>query len=76
MPRVINSYQQRLVVFLTFTVSERERERARKREREREREKERERDREIELIPQKEVSLFLIFGIPTVAPKWLSIKKI
>ena len=54
MPRVINSYQQRLVVFLTFTVSERERER--------------EREREIVLIPQKGVCLFLIFGIPTVAP--------
>ena len=29
LPRVINSYQQRLVVFLTFTVSERERDRDR-----------------------------------------------
>ena len=67
MPRVINSYQQRLVVFLTFTVSERGR--ARERDRERgEREREREREREIVLIPQKGVCLFLIFGIPTVAP--------
>ena len=66
MPRVIKSYHQRLVVFLTFAVSERETETETERDREtdgeRQRETERERERgerewgkecERELIPHK-----------------------
>ena len=45
MPRVIKSYQQRLVVFLTFAVSERERQRQRQRQRDRQRETDRDRER-------------------------------
>ena len=46
---IAQNYQQWLVTFFTFTVSEREIEKERMREREREKERERER----ELMPQK-----------------------
>ena len=48
MPRVIKSYHQRLVVFLTFAVSERETETETERDRETDGERQRETERERE----------------------------
>ena len=58
--------------FYSFRKRERERKREKERESEREterdRERQRDRERPRELIPHKEVCLFLIYRIPTVAP--------
>ena len=62
---IAQSYEQWLVVFLTFAVSERDREIEREAERQRDRETER------ELVPHKEVSSFLIFQVLAVAP-WIA----